>query len=76
MGGWRYPAIKGHARPTFNHISILDASPSRATCCRGGNRTRNLRFLHRRHNRSCCFYQFRHAAYHNFNIYSLYKFRF
>lgn len=31
MGGWRNPAIKGHARPTFNHISILDASPSRAT---------------------------------------------
>ena len=31
MGGWRYPAIKGHARPTFNHISILDVSPSRAT---------------------------------------------
>ena len=31
MGGWRYPAIKVHDHPTFNHISILDASPSRAT---------------------------------------------
>ena len=30
-GGQRYLAIKGHAHPTFNHISILDASTSRAT---------------------------------------------
>ena len=30
-GGQRYLAIKCHAHPTINHISILDASTSRAT---------------------------------------------
>jgi len=45
MGGWRYPAIKVHDHPTFNHISILDASPSRATLLPW--KESNLLLLHR-----------------------------